>query len=89
MKIIDADVLKKKYTFAAPDCLGMEPKVYAQDVIKVIDEMPEVEAITVEWLKQKYIENDPGGGNEDYDRYLWDSICYVLTAWREDREVEE
>ena len=48
-----------------------------------------IEAITIEWLKQKYKENDPDGGNEDFDRYLWDSICYVLTAWYEDQEEED
>ena len=57
-----------------------------KDICKILDDEPEVEAITIEWLKQKYKENDPDSGNEDFDRYLWDSICYVLTAWKEEQE---
>jgi len=55
-------------------------------VVKKIDDAETVEAIPIEWLNQKYAENDPDGGNEEFDRYLWDSICYMLTAWKEERE---
>lgn len=59
------------------------------DCVDTIEEelltMQEVKAITIEWLEQKYAENDPDGGNEVFDRYLWDSICYVLNVWKEEK----
>lgn len=60
------------------------------DCVDIIEEelstIQEVKAIPIEWLNQKYVENDPDSGNEDFDRYLWDSICYVLTVWKEEQE---
>lgn len=84
MKIIDADELKDNiFHYAAPEMVWDRG-----DIEHKINEMPTVEAIPIEWLKQKYKENDPDSGNEDFDRYLWDSICYVLTAWKEEQEEE-
>lgn len=57
-------------------------------IVNKIDKAKAVKAIPIDWLKQKYRENDPDGDNEDFDRYLWDSICYVLTAWKEEQGEE-
>lgn len=62
--------------------------VRTECVQATIDHMQTIEAIPIEWLNQKYAENDPDSGNEDFDRHLWDSICYVLTAWKEKQESE-
>ena len=58
-------------------------------VVQKIDKAKTVEAIPIEWLKQKYRENDPDTDKEDYDYYLWNAIDYVLTAWKEEQEEEE
>ena len=58
-------------------------------VVQKIDKAKTIKAIPFEWLKKKYRENDPDSGNEDFDRYLWDSICYVLTAWEEEQGEED
>ena len=82
MRLIDANAMYDRFV--------KQPSIYdATDLPDMLKEMPTVEAISIEWLKHKYKENDPDGGNEDFDRYLWDSICYVLTAWYKDQEEEE
>ena len=52
-------------------------------------DIPKVEAIPIEWLNQKYAENDPNTHEEDYDYYLWNAIAYILTLWREEQEAKE
>lgn len=59
----------------AADCIASE-----------IAALPAIDAITVEWLNQKYAENEPGE-NKDYDYFLWDAIAYILTEWRKEQEA--
>ena len=98
MRLIDVDELKYSlqdhYGVVEQNCGVSED--FVEGAISGLDAAmfeincaPAVEAIPIEWLKQKYRENDPDSGNEDFDRYLWDSICYVLTAWKEEVEEEE
>ena len=54
---------------------------------KELSIMQEVKAILIEWLIQKYVENDPNTHEDDYDYYLWDAIAYILTLWREEQEA--
>ena len=90
MKLIDIENLEFQrydpqndlsYALGWNDCVDT--------IEKELSTIQEVKAMPIEWLIQKYVENDPDGGNEDFDRYLWDSICYVLTAWNEDQEGVE
>lgn len=57
----------------------------ARDICEILDDEPEVKAIPIEWLKQKYKENDPDSGNEDYDYYLWECSDYIMTVWKEEQ----
>ena len=95
MKLVDVDklieVINKHRNFYSGAMLRSDKALRdeLEQIVRDIIEAPEVEAMTIEWLKQKYRENDPDSGNEDFDRYLWDSVCYVLTAWYEDQEEED
>ena len=54
---------------------------------RVIANLPTIEAIPIEWLEQKYKENEPSEDyDKEYDRYLWDAIAYILTEWKEEQE---
>lgn len=92
MRIIDADALMEILQRLADEAkcnseyLKMQGLYYAKDEVR---EAPTVEAITLDWLNRKYVENDPNGSNEDYDWYLRESISYVLTVWKEDQEENE
>ena len=88
-RLIDADALKSALAHAVKDYCNRNGPMRTIDFESLIDKAPTIDAIPVEWLKQKYAENDPDGGNEDFDRYLWDSICYVLTAWKEEQEANQ
>lgn len=54
--------------------------------IQELEGLKVVEAIPIEWLNQKYAENDPNTHEEDYDYYLWNAIAYILTLWEEEQE---
>ena len=84
MRLIDADALKDNmFHYAAPEMVWDRG-----DIEHKINEMPTVEAIPIEWLKQKYKENDPDGGNEDYDYYLWECSDYIMAVWNEEHGEE-
>lgn len=57
-----------------------------QGAIDSIVEAPTIDAIPVEWMNQKYAENEPGE-DKDYDYFLWDAIAYVLTEWQKEQEA--
>lgn len=86
MRLVDADAILYTHEIEQ-EAIG---KLWGVDDLATAIVVAEtVEAIPIKWLKQKYEENDPDSGNEDFDRYLWDSVCYVLTAWYEDQEEED
>ena len=85
MRIINADALKDNmFHYAAPEMVWDRG-----DIEHKINEMPEIKAIPIEWLNQKYAENDPNTHEEDYDYYLWNAIAYILTLWEEELGSEE
>lgn len=84
MKIIDADALKDNmFHYAAPEMVWDRG-----DIEHKINEMPTVKAIPIEWLKQKYKENGPDSGNEDYDYYMWECSDYIMTVWNKEQGEE-
>lgn len=90
--LIDAKELMEWLKNKIRECVILNAHAEAattEEIIWYVKAMTAIEAIPIEWLKRKYEENDPDSGNEDFDRYLWDSICYVLTAWKEEQEEEE
>ena len=96
MRLVDIDALRDRFSVAeiCEDCKRdgryCDTEIYsARDICGVLDDEPVVKAITLDWLNQKYDENDPDGSNEDYDWYLRESISYVLTVWKEDQEENE
>lgn len=98
MHLIDVDELKYNlqdhYGVVEQDCGVSED--FVEGAISGLDAAmfeinyaPAVEAIPIEWLKQKYKENDPDSGNEDYDYYLWECSDYIMTVWKEEQEGVE
>lgn len=89
MRPIDADALNERIEELAVEAKRdkeygrMQGLYYAKDEVH---EAPTVEAILIEWLNQKYAENDPNTHEEDYDYYLWNAIAYILTLWKEEQE---
>lgn len=90
MKLVDIDEFELIHYEPQNDlayALGWNDCV---DTIKEkLSTMQEVKAITIEWLNQKYAENDPNTHEEDYDYFLWDAIAYILTLWKEEQESED
>lgn len=87
MKLVDVDGLELTryepqndlaYALGWNDCVDT--------VEEELSTIQEVKAITIEWLNQKYAENDPNTHEEDYDYFLWDAIAYILTLWEEEQE---
>ena len=82
MRPIDADALKENmFYYAAPEMMWDRG-----DIEHKINEMSTIDAIPVEWLNQKYAENEPGE-DKDYDYFLWDAIEYILTEWQKEQEA--
>lgn len=98
MRLIDVDELKYSlqdhYGVVEQDCGVSED--FVEGAISGLDAAMfeincalAVEAIPIEWLKQKYRENDPDGGNEDYDYYIWECSDYIMAVWKEEQEGVE
>ncbi len=84
MRPIDADALKENmFHYAAPEMVWDRG-----DIEHKINEMPTIDAIPVEWLNQKYAENEPGE-DKDYDYFLWNAIEYILTEWQKEQEATQ
>lgn len=84
MKLIDAEALYSYVSGRAyTDDLGTTLAVSILE--DAIAHAPHVDAIPVEWMKQKHEENSPE--KEDYDYFLWDATEYILTAWYEEQRA--
>lgn len=97
VRLIDVDELKcclqNHYGVVEQDCGVSEG--FTDGAISELDAAmfeincaPAVEAIPIEWLKQKYRENDPDSGNEDYDYHMWECSDYIMAVWNEEQEEE-
>ena len=85
MRLIDADAMYERFVKKRE---GLDGIYDAIDLPDMLGDMPTVEAIPIEWLKQKYRENDPDSGNEDYDFYMWECSDYIMAVWNEEQEEE-
>lgn len=98
MRLVDLDAIRERFNVAeyCSDCKrknfdcykeqGYSPRRICED----LDDVPVIDAIPIDWLNQKYAENDPNTHEEDYDYYLWNAIwnaiAYILTLWEEEQE---
>ncbi len=82
MRLIDADALNKELQKR----VGSPTNDKLYEVNLCIINAPTIDAIPVEWLNQKYAENEPGEDKE-YDYFLWNAIAYILTEWQKEQEA--
>ena len=92
-RLIDADALKEQiesHVVSMSVCLNMGEHygkvTMREDCLEDVQNAPTIDAIPVEWLNQKYAENEPGE-DKDYDHFLWDAIAYILTEWQKEQEA--
>ena len=86
MRIIDADAMYERFVKKRE---GLDGIYDATDLPDMLGDMPTVKAIPIDWLKQKYRENDPNTHEEDYDYFLWECSDYIMTVWKEEQEGAE
>lgn len=78
MRQIDGDALKDAlFQKHVHDGEELEPMLYLDDAMKVVDEVPTIDAIPVEWLKKLTHHNDS---------YTRASAKWVLGCWKRDKE---
>lgn len=78
MRLINADELEV-YSVTVPEDCDIESYMEgAGDVLEIIDKMPTIEAIPVEWI-EKYI----------YKHGLYTCAMEVISAWREEQRETE
>lgn len=91
MRLIDADKLSKEFPIRVNHydkengnfryVLGIEA------VMDYVKEMPTVESIPIEWLKEKYNKADSAGmGIEDWS--VKDCYELVLEDWKKENEID-
>ena len=83
MRPIDADKILELHELETK-LIGKDWTI--DDLAAAIEHAPTILAIPVEWLNQKYAENEPGE-DKDYDYFLWDAIPYILTEWQKEQEA--
>lgn len=78
MRPIDADALKdallQKHVHDGGE---LEPMLYLEDAMKVVDKAPTIDAIPVAWLKQK---------TKHPDNYTRASAKWMLGCWKRERD---
>ena len=82
MRLIDADALLYTHKIEQ-EAIGKDWGV--DDLAAAIKTAPTIDAIPIEWLEQKYKENEPSEDKDDYDYFLWDAIAYILMIWRKEQ----
>ena len=81
MRLIDADALPNElFKKHVHDGEELEPMLYFEDTVKVVENAPTVAAIPVEWLEEHDSE-----GNEYGRRYI--TVAEALSMWRKEQEA--
>lgn len=76
MRLIDADALKEKKVYSHERHEKVVP-------VAEIDWMPTIDAIPVEWLKQKR-----DSRSDPWD-YLANAIYYILAVYKKEQEAQD
>lgn len=86
MRPIDADALReyldKRRTFEAMDGRNKAYGKGVRDAMKDVDAAPTIDAVPVEWLRQKAEEN-----SHYAEPYF--AFAYVLHEWQQTKSIEE
>lgn len=79
-RMIDADKLKAALLKANAHWLSLEPVVSVDDVITLIDELPAVDAVPVEWIEKQMRKCDD---NDDIEGAA--AISWIIQTWKKER----
>lgn len=78
MRLIDADALPNElFKKRVHDGEELEPMMYFEDAVKVVENAPTIDAIPVEWLREKMQKPLITSANP---------FDYVLEAWEQDNK---
>lgn len=79
MRTIDADALPSAlFQKHVHDEEELEPMLYFEDAVKVVENAPTIDAIPVEWLREKMLMPQMTDGNP---------FGFVLAEWLEEQEA--
>lgn len=85
MRIIDADALPNElFKKHVHDGEKLEPMLYFEDAVKVVENAPTIDAIPVEWLREKIKEHTDEEGWQDY---LANSFGLCIEEWQKEQEA--
>ena len=85
MRIIDADALPSAlFQKHVHDEEELEPMLYFEDAVKVVENAPTIDAIPVAWLREKIKEHTDDEGWEDY---LANSFGLCIEEWQKEQEM--
>lgn len=87
-RLIDADALPNElFKKHVHDDEELEPMLYFEDAVKVVEDAPTIDAIPMEWLKQQRECNDPESVKDINGAFV--SICIdgVLALWQKEQEA--
>lgn len=91
MRLIDADALlselQTKFDRAERDAYftgNREIRIGWDDAIRAIKQAKTVEAIPIEWLKERYMD----GHKQTWSAVVYDALLTILKAWEKENENE-
>ena len=83
MRQIDADALNERIDRCVGiDGLGLEPLMAIRDIKALISVMPSIDAIPVEWLREKMNLADDAGDLDSVDLFSW-----IIQTWQKEQEA--
>lgn len=83
MRLVDADALPSAlFQKHVHDKEELEPMLYFEDAVKVVEDAPTIDAIPVEWLKKK---REHCKSTWDIDFY--EAVQLVLCEWQKEQEA--
>lgn len=88
MRLIDGDALenaidKERQMLIEQERLGAE-HIVVHHARRLIEDAPTIDAIPVEWLREKMDEADDAGDIDSVDMFSW-----IIQAWHKEQEIEE
>lgn len=80
-RLIDADALPNElFKKHVHDCEELEPMLYFEDAVKVVENAPTIDAIPVEWLREFDLYYAGISGGSPYMKAL-------IEAWQKEQEA--
>lgn len=82
MRLVDADALPNElFKKHVHDCEELEPMMYFEDAVKVVENSPTIDAIPVEWLEAHKTISIEDWGEEPV------TVGAALMIWQKEQEA--